>query len=128
MPEEKKKHILIIEDNKDLAIMLKEVLEEADFEVLIVGDGVEGFRSILEKHPDLVLLDLKLPKMDGLTLLKKIRENKEGKDIPVVILSNDSNVTSISEAMGEGVYDYLIKSDWKLKDVVVKIKKTLNIK
>lgn len=128
MPEDKKKHILIIEDEKDLAVMLKEVLEEAGFEVLITGDGVEGLRNILEKHPDLVLLDLNLPKMDGLTLLKKIRENEGGKDIPFVILSNISDITSISKAMGEGVYDYLIKSDWKLEDVVSKVKKTLNIK
>lgn len=127
MGEDNKKHILIIEDEKDLAEMMKEVLTEAGFVVSMAGDGLEGFRSVSEKHPDLVLLDIHLPKMDGLTVLKKIRENVNGKDLPVIILSNVSDISSVSDAMGGEVYDYLIKTDWELKDVVLKVKKTLNV-
>ena len=127
MGEDNKKHILIIEDEKDLAEMMKEVLTEAGFVVSMAGDGLEGFRSVSEKHPDLVLLDIHLPKMDGLTVLKKIRDYVNGKDLPVIILSNVSDISSVSDAMGGEVYDYLIKTDWELKDVVLKVKKTLNV-
>lgn len=122
-----KKRILIIEDNKDLILLLSEVFKKEGMDVSVAVDGEKGLILSLEEKPDMILLDIILPKMDGITMLKKLREDKEGKNIPVIVLSNLSSAEDLSEAMEIGVYDYLVKKDWELEDIVAKVKKTLGI-
>lgn len=80
----------------------------------------------LDEHPDMILVDIILPKMDGLTMMEKIRKDSWGKDANAIVLTNLQDDEKVSQAKKHGVNDFLIKSDWKLKDVVEKVRKTLS--
>lgn len=120
-----KKSILIIEDESVLLELLSDKFEESGFKVICAECAEEGIKMALQSHPDLILLDIILPKMDGLTMLKKLRQHKWGSSIPVIILSNLSDQEKVSEAMAYGVYDFLVKSDVKLSDVVSQVREVL---
>ncbi len=121
------KTILIVEDEKDIREALRDALTDADYSVLEAKNGTEGVSIALEKHPDLILLDLLMPEMDGMTALKHIRMDAWGKDVPVMILTNvNASKEQIIEDMVMGKpLEYLIKSDWKIYDVIEKIEKVL---
>lgn len=122
------KKILIIEDESSLRNILKGSLEQVGFVVLTAEDGVKGLEIALAKKPDLVLLDVLMPKMNGLKTLKNLREDASwGKTVPVILLSNDDDPEHIQETLKDSATDYLIKSDWKLEEVVKKIKETLRL-
>jgi DNA-binding response OmpR family regulator len=121
------KTILIVEDEKNLRDAIVDVLDRKGFAALNAKNGKEGVELALSKHPDLILLDLIMPEMDGMTALKKIREDAWGARVPVIILTN---VSATSEELIEDVVthkplNYLIKSDWKIHDVVKKIEEVL---
>ncbi|MBI4653236.1 response regulator [Candidatus Kuenenbacteria bacterium] len=122
---ENKKTILIIEDEISLQNILKKRLERENFLVLEAKNGEEGLDIALRERPDLILLDIIMPVMDGLTMLKKLRENGWGKNVMVILLTNLSDNEKIAEAVVHGTYDYLVKSDWKIEDVVAKIREKL---
>ena len=119
------KKILIIEDNEDLLHMLSNTLRGEGFLVVETKDGLQGFKIAQEEHPDLILLDLDIPGIDGLTFLKKLRGDKKNKDTPVIIFSNSADIKNISEAMEQDVFCYLVKSDWELNGVIGKVKEAL---
>lgn len=123
----KKPTILIIEDEKLVSKAVKGKLEDNNFEVLTAGDGQEGLEIALEKRPDLILLDIVLPVMDGMTVLNKLRDDPRGAKVPVVILSNLSRGTTVEESKKLGVSTYLVKTDWKLQEVIDKVKYELGI-
>lgn len=123
-----KKKILIVEDDKALSNILADKLNHEDFSVLTASNGEEGLEIANKENPDLVLLDLIMPKMNGLVMLKKLREDEWGETVPVLILSNDDNPEHISETLKDNATDYLIKSDWRLEDIVNKIKATLRLR
>ena len=122
---DKKAIVLLIEDERLLSKAIKRKLEKGGFEVLEAFDGGEGLAVALEKHPNLVLLDIVLPVMDGVTLLDRLREDEWGKNVPVIILSNLSDASTIEESKNKGVNSYLVKTDWKLDEVVAKVRETL---
>jgi two-component system alkaline phosphatase synthesis response regulator PhoP len=117
--------ILIVEDDLPLAEILGDKLKEAGFEVLLARNGREGIDTALGEHPDLVLLDIIMPVMDGLTAAAKIREDEWGRTVPIVILTNLSEADTVSAAVKSGIYDFLIKADWSIDDVVGKVKSKL---
>ncbi len=119
--------ILIIEDEALMAAALKKKLESEGFQSLWAKDGSEGLKIALDKHPSLILLDIVLPTMDGMTVLSKLREDSWGKNVPVIILSNLSRAATIEEGKEKGVNTYLVKTDWKLSEVVQKVKHELGI-
>lgn len=119
------KKILIVEDEQTLSKALAFKLTSEGFKVLQARDGEEGLESALRNKPDLILLDIIMPKMDGLTMLNKLREDEWGKDVPIFMLTNLSNAEDVDKATKKGVYDYLIKSNWKLGEIVAKIKEEL---
>ena len=123
------KKILIIEDEKDIREAIAEMLSRNNFMPIEAKGGKEGVELALSKHPDLILLDLLMPEVDGITALKEIRADKWGVDVPVIILTN---LSATSEKMVKEMVEYkpayyLIKSDWKLYDVVKKIKEILKM-
>ena len=120
-----KKKILIVEDEVSLLNVLSEKLKLEGFEILEAKNGEEGLDLAIKQKPDLILLDIIMPKMDGITMLGKLRENSWGKHVPVIILTNLSSGSEILKSVEKKVFSYLIKSDWKLEDVVKKIKKAL---
>jgi len=119
------KKILIVEDELSLRNALRDKLTREEFAVLEAKNGEEGLEVALREHPDLILLDIIMPVMDGITVLKKLREDEWGKDAKVVLLTNLSDNEKIAEAIMHGTYDYLVKSDWKIKDVVAKVRERL---
>ena len=119
------KKILIIEDEQAIAEAMKTGLIEAGYEAVTAYDGEEGLKQVKELKPDLILLDLLLPKKDGMTLLHELREDEETAKIPVMILSQLSDTDKISEGVSLGVVGYLVKVDFSLAEVVEKIKGVL---
>jgi len=124
----KKNTILVIEDEIDLRALLKDKLESEGFDVLEAENGKIGLEMSLNNHPDIILLDIVMPVMDGLSMLKELRQDEWGKNAPVIILSNLSEVEKISAGMEKNVYDYLVKADWEPDDVVDLIRKKLGAK
>lgn len=122
---ETKKTVLVIEDEKILNDILSDKFNDSGFKAISALDAETGLKLALRNRPDLILLDILLPKMDGLSMLRKLRQNSWGKDIPVIILSNLSDQKRVSEAMEVGVYDFLIKSNVKLSEVVEEVREVL---
>lgn len=118
------KKILIVEDEIALLEALTEKLKQ-DFEVLQAKNGQEGLQQALNLHPDLILLDIIMPVMDGMTMLTKLRSDEWGKSVPVIVLTNLSDEQKVTECLQQGVYDYLVKSGWTLEDLTKKIKDRL---
>ncbi len=119
------KSILVIEDEKSLLKTLTRKFESEGFFVRGAVNGKEGLSMALEFHPDLILLDIIMPEMDGITMLKKLREDEWGKDVSVMILSNLSDDSKIMTALENNTFDYLIKVNWSLDDLVKKVKEKL---
>ena len=121
------KTVLIVEDELALQSILKDELTKAGLNVLTAKNGVEGLSVALKEKPNLLLVDIIMPKMDGITMLKKLREDKQGSKLPVMILSNLSDPDSISAALDNKAFDYFVKSELELNELVEKIKTRLEI-
>lgn len=119
------KKILIVEDEPRLVEVLSDQLKDAGFSVLIARDGEQGLAAALEHKPDLVLLDLLLPKVEGITMLKQLRSRENGKNTPVMILTNLSDTKNVNEALKYGAYNFLVKANWDVDSIVEEIKTRL---
>jgi DNA-binding response OmpR family regulator len=118
------KKILIIEDEIILAEMYKEKLEKEGFEVFLASEIEEGIEIAKKEKPDLILLDILLPRENGVSFLEKIKE-EEIKDIPVVAFSNYDDPETKKRAFELGVKEYLIKANYTPREIVEKIKNYL---
>jgi len=123
----KNKKILIVEDEAPILKALSDGLKREEFVVFEAKNGKEGLEAAFKNRPDLILVDILMPIMDGTVMLKELRKDEWGKLIPAIILTNLTNTEKIEEALEEGVYDYLLKTDWKLEDIIKKIKEKLKI-
>lgn len=119
------KKILVIEDEATLQKALMEMLEQSGYEAVSALDGESGWKLIQEEKPDLVLLDIILPKMDGFDVLQNIKSVEETSRIPVIILTNLGDINNIQKALELGANTYLVKADFHLDDVLKKIEQTL---
>lgn len=106
--------------------VLYEKFASEGFDVLKAPNGKEGLETALKSHPDLILLDIIMPVMDGMTMLEKIRQDEWGKDAKIILLTNLSDSDKITQSLSRGVHGYLIKSDWKLEDIVKKVNEELS--
>mgnify|MGYP000347173881 FL=1 len=122
---ENKKVLLIVEDDLALAKALVGKFSSENFDLLEAKNGQEGLEMALSKKPDLILLDVVMPRMDGISMLKELRQDAWGKNVPVIILSNLSDVQNNPEISQEHIADYIIKTDWSLEDIVKKVKDIL---
>jgi|SRR3989339_238019 len=121
-----KKKILVIEDDNILRKAILFALEEEGFDIVYAIDGDDGFEKVKTEKPDLVLLDLMLPKTPGEKVLKDIKSSKTLKDIPVIVFSAKSDDASIVNCVDVlGANDFLIKSNYSLEEMIEKIKKNL---
>lgn len=118
--------VLVVEDEEPVRRILAEKLAKEKLLVLQAVDGVEGIKLALEQKPDVILLDIRMPHVDGLEVLDKVREDSWGKNVPIFMLTNLTESSQISRAMGKNVKGYIVKSDWKLDDVVTEVKKVLH--
>jgi len=118
-----KKNILIVEDNDSEAIAFSNIMEQAGFVVERASDGALGFSLIKEKRPDLVLLDLILPKMTGFDILSHCQKDPELKEIPIIVLTNLTQGDEVTKSLSLGAKDHLIKTSISAPDLVRKVKK-----
>lgn len=128
MDEKMKKRILLVEDDATLAEMYLKKFDVAGFDVLSAHDGEKGLAMALEEKPDIILLDLLMPIMDGMTTMKKLREDAWGKNVPIIILTNlNANDKIIQRITEDHPAYYLMKTNDTPSDVVMKIKDVLKI-
>lgn len=118
--------IVILEDDRILLKALNIELLSNGFEVLSAADGECGLKLVGKEKPDLVLLDLVMPKMHGFEVLTKLKKNKNTKNIPVIILSNLGQDEEIKKGMKLGALDYYKKASTDLSELSEKIKKSLS--
>ena len=114
--------ILVIDDDPELRGVLKEALTEAGFDVLTAENGEVGLKTAVEAKPNLILLDLVMPVMDGWEFLDRLHADERGKSSRVIILTNADDIDSLSRAIEGHGYEYLVKTDWKIDEVVDKIR------
>ncbi len=120
------KKILIIEDDAFLGDVLLKKLKNESYDVLLSRDGKEGLRMIKDFMPDLVLLDIILPSMNGYEILEAKLKDDKIKDIPVIVISNSGQPVEISRVLSLGVKDYLVKAQFDPNDVLAKVKTELS--
>src|SRR5438105_9836477 len=119
------KKILIVEDDEFLAEIYKRELERESFDVEVVVNGEAGLTALTEQNFDLVLLDIMLPKTDGLSVLEHIRKDPKTAKVPVVMLSNLSQDSTVKQALSLGANGYLVKAEYLPPQVVTEVKKYL---
>ncbi len=119
------KKILIIEDDKFLRELIARKLEREGYEASEAVDGEEGFKKIKAENPDLVLLDLILPGIDGFEVLSKMKEDISVAKIPVIILSNLGQKEDVDRGLKLGATDYLIKAHFTPGEIIEKVRNVL---
>ncbi len=117
--------ILLIEDEEIMIELLQKKLTQEKYEVIVARDGEEGLKLMRETWPDLVLLDIILPKMSGFDVLNEINKNLSLKKIPVIIISNSGQPVELKKALRLGVKDWLIKTDFEPQILLDKIIKQI---
>jgi DNA-binding response OmpR family regulator len=120
MSEEKKK-VLIVEDDPFIRDIYQVKFSQEGFEVTIAENGMEALKKMEQYIPDIILLDIIMPYMDGMETLKNIKNNENWKKIPIIMLTNISEKEKINESEQYGVNDYLIKSHFTPSEVVAKV-------
>lgn len=123
--EEINKKILIVEDDKEFLWLLKQSFAGAGFKVVTALDGEEGLRVTKEEKPDLIILDILMPKMDGIEMAKKLKG--EGDKTQIIFLTNVKDADYISRAIEFDTPDYIVKSDIHIDDIIARVKNRLGI-
>lgn len=119
--DQKKKTVLIVEDEPAYQHTLAQKLGMEGFDVITASDGEEGLATALAKHPDLILLDIQMPKMDGIEMAKKLRADEWGKSAKIIILTNVSDEDKVAKAMETEVFEYVVKTDIKIEHLIEKV-------
>ncbi|MCD6362950.1 MAG: response regulator [Synergistetes bacterium] len=130
--EEKKytgstKKILVVDDSKMILKMAEATLRKAGFNVITAENGKQGFLKATAEKPDLILTDIMMPEMDGLTLCEELRKNPQTKDIPILIISTKGQKKDVIEALQRGATGYIVKP-FSPKDLATRVWKTLGLK
>lgn len=119
------KKILIIEDDSSLGSILDQKMKASGYEVKLCGDGREGFEAIQTFAPDLILLDMAMPSMNGYEVLEAKSKDPRTEPIPVIVISNSGQPVEISHALTLGVKDFIIKAQFDIGDVLLKVRQQL---
>jgi len=127
---ENKKKILIVEiveDEAALSNALSDKFTHEHFQVLKARNGEEGLSIALSQRPDIILLDIIMPVMDGITMLHRLREDEWGKKAHVVVLTNVSDMSGIARAIDNRAFEYYVKSDTQIENIVESVKRNLKV-
>ena len=128
----KQKKILIVEDETALRKVLAKKFKIEGFQAITASNGQIGLNKALKEHPDLILLDILLPKMDGAELIEELQKDDWGRKATILLLTNVSDPVKMAQLTSQGksnigVFDYMIKSDWNLKEIVDKVRTKLEM-
>ncbi len=118
--------IVIIEDDEAINQMYRIKFEADGFDVRMAADGAQGVATVQEFHPDIILMDLQMPTMDGAEALAEIRSLPEHRDTPVLILTNLGEEEAPASLSQLGVADYIVKANYTPKEVVAKVKEFIH--
>jgi len=119
------KKILLIEDEEIMINLLQRKIAQEGYEIRVARNGEEGLAAMKEKKPDLVLLDIIMPKMGGFEVMEHMQADKDLKKIPVIVISNSGQPVEIDRAQKMGARDWLIKTEFDPQEVIEKIKKQI---
>lgn len=120
--------ILLVEDEEIIIELLKKKLENEGYKLAVARDGLEGLEKIKTFKPDLILLDIIMPKMGGFEVMEEMKKDPAMKEIPVIIISNSGQPVELDRAKELGAKDWLIKTEFDPQEVVDKVKKQINLK
>jgi len=120
------KQILIIDDDVAFTEMLAEILKAEGAEVMVEHDGAAGIEQALRVHPDMLLIDVMMPRMSGISVLEQLRGDDWGKGVPALLLTNMTQPEAMAASMEKGPpTEYLLKTDWTLDQISEKVKQLL---
>jgi len=119
------KKILLVEDEEIMIDLLQKKLTKEGYEISVARDGEEGLKVMKGAKPDLVLLDIIMPKMGGFEVMEEMGKDKELKEIPVIVISNSGQPVELDRAQRLGAKDWLIKTEFDPQEVVDKVKKQI---
>lgn len=128
MPVSKSKKVLIIEDDRTLSKLYHAKLSKSGYTVEVALDGEEGLQKVDEFNPEIILLDIIIPKIDGFAVLEKLRSQEKTKHTPIILLTNLGQDEDVEKGKAMGADDYLIKSNFTPTEIVVKMEKALKKK
>jgi two-component system, OmpR family, alkaline phosphatase synthesis response regulator PhoP len=114
--------ILIAEDDPFLMKVYRMTFEQEGYDIILAEDGEQALFRLQKECPDIMLLDILMPKMDGFDVLREIQKDKKCKGIPIIVLSNLGQESDVAKAKELGAVDYAIKGDTDIEDVVAKVK------
>ncbi len=120
--------VLVVEDDKFLRDLIQQKLQKEGFQTLSAVDGEEGIKIVLEKQPQLVLLDLILPGADGFEVLRQLKSNPKTATIPVIVLSNLGQKEDMDRALKDGAEDFMVKAHFTPSEIVAKVRATIKAK
>jgi len=121
MEKTNKRKILVVDDDENLRLVLTDKLNIAGFDAAGATNGKEGLDKAIEWHPDIILLDILMPIMDGWTMLRKLREDDWGKKAKVVMLTGVEGVEAVSKAVEDGISAYIVKTNESVSGIVEKV-------
>ena len=121
------KKILIIEDEKIISDLLEKKLTREGYRVTITINGIDGLVKMRKDRPDIVLLDIIMPKMGGFEVMEELNKDKTLKDIPVIVISNSGQPVEIDRVKKMGAKDWLVKTEFDPQEVLEKVKKQIGI-
>jgi CheY-like chemotaxis protein len=117
--------ILVVEDDPLMSRMYQKIFKFEGYDVELAGDGEEGLEKIRSSAPTVILLDIMMPKLNGLQVLEKIKNDPQTKKIPVIMLTNLSGMQDAENALAKGAVKYIVKSEYEPKDVVKMVKEII---
>lgn len=125
MTEKKKVRVLLVEDDVFLASIYQKKFEMEGYKISVAEDGEKGLADAKKKKPDIILLDILLPKLDGFAVLEQLKADASTKNIPVVLLTNLGQKDDVEKGLEAGAADYLIKAHFKPSEIIDKVKQVL---
>lgn len=128
MMDNKNVHVMLVEDDVFLANIYKTKFDMEGFKISHADNGEKGLDDIKKKKPDVILLDILLPKMDGFAILEALKKDESVKNIPVILLTNLGQKDDVEKGLDMGAVDYLIKAHFKPSEVVQKVREVLKLK
>lgn len=123
--DEPMKKVLIVDDEEALLSVLSTKFKEEGVQVFTAENGKKGLEVAFAERPDIIVLDIMMPEMDGFDVMKHLQEDDWGKTVPVILLTNSSSFETISKAVSSGMSEFIVKTELKLDDVVARVKARL---
>ena len=120
---DKNKKLLIVEDDKFLTKIYKLKLEKEGYKMILASDSTKAVEIAKKEEPDMILLDIVMPKKNGFEVLEELKQDASVKDIPVIVISNLGQQEDVQKGMAQGAVDYIVKADTAIEEVVTKIEK-----